>query len=118
MRIALFLLFIVGGSCSRNEEIKARDTRVSNAEFSPLITKVQAFVFTVKNGVRKLARFITGERNLPAYCAVILADSPTPEEFTRNWPMDALQEFCVDGDIACYHKNAKALAKGLECYQD
>ena len=113
----LFFVLVVDSGCSFNGSSNL-PRNLSKDEVFTLIPEWQSFVTAVKTGLNKLARFFVGKRNLPAYCSVILAEHPTPEDFERNWTIDALQEFCADNDRDCQRKNQTAFKKGLECYQD
>jgi|GEM_PF-4411657 len=109
MKSIVFMLLLAFFACS--------DQRLSLPSKSTQSIVQELFV-SMKHGLSKLGRFFLGKKNLPAYCAVVLNDSPTKADFHRNWQMDSLQAFCADNDFYCQQKNANALAKGLDCYLD
>ena len=108
MKCIVFFSLLLCLGCQEDFAIRPIDDTIHQRE--------ESFIVSAKNGLVKFMRFFMGKKNIPAYCMIILDDSPTLDDFKQNWPIHNLLSHCVEGDTKCMHKQAQALAKGLECY--
>lgn len=131
MRIAILglLLSLLGSTDHRDHEFESLRDNSQNEPGATLddngIISIHAGPLAkiedmVKDGWLALKGFFSGKIELPAYCAWILEESPTVEEFKRNWEQEAETDFCLYGESSagsCQQKHAHFFAALLACYQ-
>jgi hypothetical protein len=72
----------------------------------------------ILHNIQYLHDLFKEKEKLPSYCEVILRESPTVEEFVRNWhPQGKISSCSLNVSKSCIQKNNDAFAQAMHCYQ-
>lgn len=115
MKFAFCISLLMIFGCTKIDETKLSAPQNRDVNASAVHEKSDVFALIIA----RVKKIFSATKDVTPFCQVVIASSPTKDDYIRNWQPSGETPFCPGSPSvdSCRKKEDDAFEQGLLCYQ-